>query len=267
MRADLRMTVAVLFTLAFIASITQAFGSQQKTESCAPYYETRIAFLLGCCGDLELGYPGPRFPVQDSRSERATLAITEVDQALRQKCLDNTNPKFFDILLDRVGAYILRASENFGNQNSDNTAPLRATNDFVQAGRFLDDFVHRYPSESVARWYWITEALERAGEPRSALQFITRLPSDCCDEAEIARVRGDLLFNMGNQGGAAAAYAQWVKTSNQTSNLKCNHPTSFAHATLLDSNGFLALPPPSRQKSMSLTFCFSSDGWSPYFRN
>jgi hypothetical protein len=65
-----------------------SFCTQKRTiPECTEYYESRVAHLLGCCGDVPIAeYPGPRFPYPMDEAELATQALKEVDAARKSGC-------------------------------------------------------------------------------------------------------------------------------------------------------------------------------------
>jgi hypothetical protein len=263
----LRRIGALLFGLCLIgAVVSNAQDRVQRTETCGAYSERRIAFLLGCCGDLELSYSGPRFAAKLSTTERAMLAIAEADKALTEKCLVPASSEYFSIMLDRIGAHLVLSSERFRATDTEGVKTEKAINDAKVAGQLLHNFTQKYPEESVREWSWIATALSRAGEPWTALNFMANLSPNCCDNAARARIRGDLLFKLGVWGEAAVSYSNWMDI--EGSKAHCGYETSLANATILNSWGFRVSVPEQPTRQMSATMCAPREEsrWTPYAR-
>ena len=181
-------------------------------EECARYHEIRVAYLLGCCGDVPIGYPGPPFPGKLNAHQRATRAIEEAARA-RKVCVTKESPEYLSVTLDMAGAYLMRgAARSHAERRADSLQ--RGAEDAASAKQILLAFTREHPSESFQVWRWIATALSQAGSPGEALEFLSRLPPQYAEEGEVHRVKGDLLFVLDDHDAAAGAYSEWLSAPN-----------------------------------------------------
>jgi hypothetical protein len=226
--------------------LVAAVGLLRADEKCATYHEQRVAYLLGCCGDLSVVPPGPLFPGNLDARQRATLAIKEASLS-RKVCTEKGTPEYLSLILDMAGAYLMRANATTYTAKADTrTDSLRtAASDAASALQILLAFNREHPSESFRSWKWIATALNQAGSPWEALLFLSRLPPEYAEQGERRRFEGDLFFRLGMEGAASSAYAEWLSASNVD---QCALE-SFAHAALLENSGF-RLPQHQRSENV-----------------
>lgn len=233
-------------------------GGLYGDEKCETYHEERVAYLLGCCGDLGIDYPGPFFPGNLDDRHRATLAIEEAGGALKQ-CKDKESPEYLSLTLDMAGAYLMRADATmYAANNHTRAESIRtASSDSASALRILLDFERKHPSESFPVWKWVATALSRAGSPWEALQFLIGLPIADAEKGERSRYEGDLLFRLGMRGAAANAYGEWLSSRNVN---QCAE-NSFAIAAILENSGFRSL----HYKRSENVLCDPPTDWFSYY--
>jgi len=254
------VATAVMF-LEILASPEIGYAGLPGQTDCGSYYESRVAYLLGCCGDVVGNYPGPVFPGSLDNVQRGELALAEIDSATRRDCTNPRSAAALGMVLDKAGAHLLRAealASKAVTQKGESRAALSAADDAVAAVSILKDFTSEHPAESSKLWGWIATAFWRAGNPWQALAFVSTLSAACCDEREIARFKGDVLFDLGILDSASFAYSQWL--SGASPSLYCGEERSLQNAKELRLRGF-AIPEASLQLGGS---CGQADGWRPY---
>jgi hypothetical protein len=187
--------------------------AQQRTniEKCAEYYDTRIMFLLGCCGDVPIAdYPAPPFP-EMGETERATRALQEIKDSRNFRCNKAGSVGARTLTLNAISARLMRAQ---ARSKSESAADLQAVVlDTELAVRDLQSFVDTYPASAMRIWYWIGMAFRRGGHTWKAMAFVWGLPEGCCRSGEKAVFLADLYFDLGVFGAASEYYSAWLEWS------------------------------------------------------
>jgi hypothetical protein len=236
-------------------------SSSAERDVCS-YYEERVAFLLGCCGDVELGYSGPRFPRFDNRKDRAAAALKEIGIALKQ-CSNYQSAEHASLLLDRVGADIELSNRliDSGEYPSSLAAVHQAANHAERAVEQLSIIINSYPKVVSNLWPWIAESFVKAGRPFEALSFLNSLHPSSSDQATFRKMRGDVNFALSAYASAADDYSHWAASTHRS---PCRDGISDANIAYLQNRGFkiaTSMTEPSQQ-----SVCFGGDDWHPYLR-
>lgn len=222
---------------------------------CTEYFEPRIKFLLGCCGDLGADYTGPPFPDSMSEFERASRALNEVEAASKMKCLDGNSRGAMALKLDRIGAHIMRAQARL--RPSSGVARSAALTDVKASSDGLRSFVSSHRDVSFRIWWWIATAFRLSGQLWDGLTFLDQLPDECC-AGEAHAAKGDLLFELGGYQAAADEYSRWLLARDRRS--LCGHATSLSHVAELRKRGFKMPTIPDENGRL----CASGNDWLPY---
>lgn len=245
----------------FISSLSFAQkNDSERIQDVCSYHEARVAFLLRCCGDTEIAYPGPRFPSYREGTARAAAALKETEVGLN-RCEDHRSAQYVSLLLDKVGAELEAAAAiiEMGEQSSDlaESAAVHAN----QAARQLQIVLNLYPRVSVHLWPWFTHSLLRAGRPLDALRFLSSLGTGCCDKAALSRARGDVLFALKAESRAAKEYSSWLSLAKE----HCGDEISLANVSYLRNKGF-EIPATGVSLINDHAVCITTDDWHPYVR-
>ena len=253
------LTMSLFFPF-FISSLasSQPSSSTQTKDVCS-YYEARVAFLLRCCGDTEIGYDGPRFPSYPDASARTAAAVNEAEIGLK-RCEPPRSPQYVSLLLDKIGAELESAAtllEVGGHSSKLGVVSAHAN----EAARELQIVLDSYPRVAVRLWPWLTHALIRAGRPLDALRFLSSLGSGCCDLAMLNRIRGDVLFILKAEAPAAAEYSSWLSLGKS----QCGSEISLANVSYLRSKGF-EISDTGASLNSDHAICGATDEWHPYVR-
>lgn len=253
------MRLVVGFVLGVWSVTGLALGAERG--NCAKYYEPRVASLLGCCGDLELSYPGPPFLPGQTAYDRAKLAMAETTEALSRHCLVKTSPQYLSLLLDRAGARLEIARE--GLADADARAISTSAKEAKAARDELRSFTRTYSHAATQGWEWISAALSQAGDPWFALEFVSQLPDGCCDAATVARVKADLFMQLSMSHEAARFYEMWLRLDSSA----CRPARSLANVSLLVKRGLrLGAANELANRGVPAVTCVEEADWKPYFR-
>lgn len=251
--------LTVLFAPSVIPEATD--GSTLKRPGCGRYYMARVAYLLGCCGDVAPNPPGPPFPGSLSKGQRALLALNEIDLAQKRGCVDGGSREHLSLLLDSAGAHIMLAqalSVDAVTQTAGSGVARRAATEADSAIAILRAFTGQHPVESSKVWSWIAEAFRQAGNPWESLAFLSGLEAKCCDPRQVARLKADLLFDLGVADAASVEYSKWLAGRGPSD--FCGEENSLRNASQLRERGF-TIPEVFRQ---SQGVCMPPLGWPPY---
>jgi hypothetical protein len=250
---------------AILSTASVVFGQEHAARSddrrCADFYLARVAYLLGCCGDLEVAYPGGRFASPLDAVQRATRALAEIDLATMSPCAHDRVEDRIDLKLNRIGAYIMCSRARV--EGPDELAGgLRDAN--VAAGE-LRAFVQSHPRAAAKLWLWLAMAFRRSGRPLDALAFLAGVEKSCCQRdyraaAQLAAIKGDILFELAVYGPAGNAYSQWLGSVNQPS--LCGRERSLSNIRELRRRGFQIPTVPGEQESRGP--CLAGSEWEPY---
>jgi hypothetical protein len=233
----------------------------EKGRDCGSYYMDRVAFLLGCCGDVTPNPPGPPFPAPLSKAQRAMLALNAISLAQKRGCVDSASRKHLSLRLESVGAHIMLAqalSVDAMTQTSGSGVARGAAAEADSAMAILKAFTRQHPIESAKVWSWIAEAFRQAGNPWESLAFLSGLDANCCDPRQVARFKGDFLFDLGVVDAASVAYSRWLVGRGPSD--FCGEEISLRNASELRRGGF-TIPEPLVQPQ---GVCMPSPGWQPY---
>lgn len=245
-----RLSLALL-----IATLVAFAGAAQASESlkrdCTQDSGMHIADLLGCCGDVHQSYSG-------TESGRMTVALVEIRNTLRKGCVNQGSPEYLEILLDSAGAYLARAQATV-SEGRDASAVSAALNDTNKSIGIIQAFLREHPKEASQVWYWIATALQQAGRPWLALEFVSKLDPRCCKKDQINEFRGELLFELGINDAASKAYSEWLSES---SDYYCGHSVSLSHVDTLRHHGFV-IPKVDEGPQEN---CIVLSAWVPYVR-
>jgi hypothetical protein len=242
--------MALLLLLLCSAALSQG----ERAERCTQYHASRVGFLLGCCGDQRIHYPGPPFPDSMDEVERATRALREVEAATRLSCYTQTSRGARLLTLNGIGAHIMRAQARA--RFSPDSIPSSAQDDIKVASDELRRFVRLNPTTAVRIWAWIAVAFQLSGQLWDSLMFLNQLPKGCCDEDELNALRGDLMFDLGIYQAAAEQYSRWLAASPSL----CGHSRSLLNLRELRQRGF-KVPLTSTDDSAK---CAIVEDWQPY---
>jgi hypothetical protein len=232
-----------------------SFCAQKRTiTECTEYYESRVAYLLGCCGDVPIAdYPGPRFPYPMDEAELGTQALKEVDAARKSGCYKSGSAAAKTLALNAIGAHLMRAR---ARSHSASASYLdAAVRDADLAARDLRSFIVSYPKSAVRIWYWLAMSFRRSGRPWEALRFVSGLPESVSGQKEA--FLGDLYFDLAMFDAASEHYSRWLQASGTDS--LCGYHTSIKNAAELRGLGFKIPPAPQSQG-----VCVSLGDWQPY---
>lgn len=257
------LAAMLLATLGTVASGEQP-ASLSNARKCAEYRLSRVAFLLGCCGDLPVAYPGERFASPLSGTQRATLALREVDLALRSPCPQDRSEDRLDLLLNRIGAYALRARER-AEQARLPAGVDAGLHDATIAASELRSFTQSNPDAAVRIWPWIAMTFRRSGRPLEAIWFLNSVEEKCCrkDKAsavQMAVVKADTWFDLAMYGAATEAYAEWLSAADEAS--LCGRNRSLDNIAELRRRGFAIKSYAVERSSMGV--CVPPGEWEPY---
>ncbi len=254
-----------LLVVCLLSSRLVQGGGEKPTQrmlECGKYHASRIAFLLGCCGDVGMWPPGPPFPGSLSDGQRAKLALDEIDTAQKRGCVVRGSREHLSLLLESAGAHIMLAqalSVDAATQTSRSRLARLAATQADSAVIILKGFTKQHPAESSEVWPWIAEAFRQAGGPWEDFAFLFGMDSKCCEPAQVARIEGDLLFDLGVTHAASLAYSNWLAGKGPSD--FCGEEKSFQNATELRRRGF-AIPELLMQPQ---GVCMSSQlAWRPY---
>src|ERR1700693_6425543 len=143
----------LILTALLFADISVQAEQRTNTEKCAEYYDTRIMYLLGCCGDLPIAdYPGPTFP-EMGETERATRTLQEIKDSRTFRCNRTGSVGARTLTLNAISARLMRAQERSKSKSA--TDLQAAVFDAELAVRDLQSFVDTYPASAERVWYWI----------------------------------------------------------------------------------------------------------------
>jgi hypothetical protein len=232
--------------------------AQQRTnaEKCAEYYDTRIMYLLGCCGDLPIAdYPGPTFP-EMGETERATRALQEIKDSRNLRCNRAGSIGARTLALNAISARLMRAQARSKSKSA--TDLQAAVLDAEMAVRDLQSFVDTYRASAVRIWYWIAMAFRHGGQTWKALAFVGGLPENCCRTGEKDVFLADLYFDLGVLDAANEYYSAWLKASGEL----CGHDRAVRNVEELRRRGFLIAPVPPSDPGVS---CMSNGEWQPTY--
>src|SRR6185437_900462 len=240
--SNLQRSSSFFFAVMLLGAVGPlALGEEPaRPLKCAGYRLSRAAFLLGCCGDLPVTYPGDRFPSPLDRVQRATLALREIQLALRSPCPQDRPADRLDLLVNRVGAYVMRARA--GAEDAKSPADIDASlRDATIAASELKTFVQVHPDAALKIWFWIAMTFRRSGRPLETIWFLSQVEEKCCrnDKAaliQIALVKADTLFDLGMYSAAAHGYSEWLSTADEPS--LCGQNRSLANVAELRRRGF-----------------------------
>ena len=232
-----RLNLVFIAVLPFLLLVRADAGESAPAPSCS-YYQARASYLLGCCGDLEGDYPGPRFPGSLSHGERARFALNEIETAYRKQCADRHSPEFLSLALDKVGAYILLAqalTSEVPAKEGRKPTYIEAAQKADLAATALTNFVSEHQPEACRVAPWIAEAYLRAGRQWQAVAFVSTQRPECFREG--ARFIGDVLFDLGVLDAASRAYSNWL--GGEGPSLVCDaERKSLSNAEELRQRGF-----------------------------
>jgi tetratricopeptide (TPR) repeat protein len=242
---------SMLLVSVLIAAATTAYARESVKRDCTTDSEQRIANLLGCCGDVSQSYAG-------TEVERMTAAIDAIAATKREGCMNQESPEYLEVLLDQAGAYLARARARTSEER-DQHAIIGVLSDTNKSVAIIEAFSLKHPKEASLVWYWIATALQKAGRPWMALEFVSMLDPHCCKQDQINEVRGELLFELGIYDAASRAYSAWLS---QSSDYYCGHSVSLSDAATLRHHGF-SIPEVDEGPQEN---CFVLSGWVPYVR-
>ncbi len=247
-----------VLTLVLIVTEPAIRAQQQPANPtrCGEYYDDRIAYLLGCCGDQPIvDYPGPTFPDQMGPAERATHALAEIENAKRFRCHGAGSEGANKLSLNAISARLMRAQ---ARSHSRSTVDLNAAvRDSEQAMLDLQSFVNSQPASAQRIWYWIGMAFRRGGQTWKALRFVAGLPDRCCQSGEKDVFLADLYFDLGIFDAASEHYSAWLKALGST----CGHEASIRNVGELRRRGFHVPPVPT----IAPGTCVSGGEWQPTY--
>ncbi|MCZ2154450.1 MAG: hypothetical protein LC114_11220 [Bryobacterales bacterium] len=199
-----------------------------------------------------------------SRAERATLALDEIDQALRMHCLQDRPTDRLDLLINRVGAYALRARDRIENMKSlsDFDNGLR---DAEIATTELRTFVQTHTDAAVKIWPWIAMTFRRCGRPLEAIWFLNKVKETCCaleqtDARQLARLKADAWFDLAIYSAAARDYSEWLGAADEAA--LCGQQRSLNNIGELRRRGFRIEVYSVEQSALSV--CVPQSEWEPY---
>lgn len=261
---------SLLFALMLIGTAgIVSFGQQPRANSlsegkCAEYHLLRVAFLLGCCGDLPIAYSGERFHSPLNRTQRATLALNEIDLAMRRPCPQDRSAARLDLLINRIGAYALRARDRAENATSLSDID-HGLHDAAVAAHELKAFAQAHPDAAVKIWPWIAMTFRRCGRPLEAIWFLNKVKEKCCHtdktaEGNIARVKADTWFDLAMYGAAANGYSEWLSTADESA--LCGKISSLGNISELRRRGFKIGA--HAVEGTSIGVCVPQSEWEPY---
>ncbi len=242
---------SMLLASILMTSATAPCARGSVKRDCTSDSELRIANLLGCCGDASQGYSG-------SEIERMTAAVDLIAATQRKRCVNQESLEYLEIVLDKAGAYLARARARV-SAGHDPHAIISALKDTNTSVAIIEEFSLEHPKEASVAWYWIAEALQQAGRPWKALEFVSMLDPHCCKQGQVSEFRGDLLFELGIYDAASRAYSDWLS---QSSDYYCGHSTSLSHVDVLRREGF-SIPKVDEAPQVQ---CVDLSGWVPYVR-
>jgi tetratricopeptide (TPR) repeat protein len=242
---------SMLLVSILITAATAAYAGESVKRNCTSDSEVRIANLLGCCGDVSQGYSG-------TDVERMTAALDEIAETQRKGCLNQGSPEYLEILLDQAGAYLARARARISSEHGPR-ATIIASDDANRSVAIIEEFSLRHPKESSLAWYWIATALQKAGRPLMALEFVSKLDPHCCRQDLINEIRGELLFELGIYDAASEVYSKWLS---QSPDYYCGHSVSLSHVDTLRHRGF----PIPKVDEEPQNICIDLSDWVPYVR-
>jgi hypothetical protein len=232
-------------------------GGQGDVErECTEYHRARIAYLLGCCGDQPIDYPGPAFAPSLTRSELATRALREINAARRLRCYDASSAVAKALLLNEIGARLLRGSALPGNATVRDVKA--ALNDLSTAANKLRAFVASYPAGAAGLWYWVAISFKLSGQLVDSLAFLIGLPVGCCRLEDVNVMKADLYFEMGMFEASASQYSSWLAKTTPES--LCGRKQSLSNATELRRRGFSVKAAPTEAAAT----CVVGSEWTPY---
>ncbi len=253
-----------LLMIMAVATATFLNGQQTsaRTVECADYYLERVAYLLGCCGDQVVNYAGPRFPYPLSEMQRATFALKEIDRATATGCRQDGPEKRLDLLLNRVGALLLRARARLRVAQS--AADLHtAEADAETASRELHALVAAHPRALEKLWFWVASSFRVAGRSWAALGYLSQLDrSSCCKQYLVNALKGDILFDLGVYDAAARAYSLWLGSADRHD--VCAMEAHLARAAELHRRGFKIEGFPAKNPDWVVCGAGSDVEWAPY---
>lgn len=255
---------AVLFGAVEIAAFCEQPARTAAAGKCAEYHLSRVAFLLGCCGDLPVAYPGDRFPSPLDDAQRATLALREIDFALRRPCRQDRPEHHLDLVLNRIGAYVMRARERA--QRVKSLADVDASlNDAAIAASELSGFAESHPDAAAKIWLWIAMTFRRSGRPLETIWFLTNVEEKCCrkgtpDAVQMAVIKADTWFDLAMYSAAADAYSAWLREASELS--FCGRDRSLANVAELRRRGFTIKAYAEEHSSAGV--CVPVGEWEPY---
>jgi hypothetical protein len=242
--------ILVLFSLS-------SLNGEEPKMPCTTYYQERVAYLLGCCGDMEMSdYPGTPFRASMTDVERATAALGEISAAKRTRCYASGGLAAQTLTLNGVGAHLMRARARATSLNVNDLSLARIDSDVAR--QELLAFITKYPALAAKNWYWITMSFRRSGHSWDALNFLAGLPRGCCAMAEKEVLIGDLYYSLDLLASAAEHYSLWLKSASQ--NPGCGHAQSAKNAEELRRRGFVI---PLIELGTSEQ-CVSGEAWGPY---
>jgi hypothetical protein len=245
----------LILTAVLLADRCLQAQQRAKPAKCAEYYDARIMYLLGCCGDLPIAdYPGPAFP-EMGEAERATRALHEIEDDRRFGCNKPGSVGAGTLMLNAISARLIRAQARSKSKSAtDLQAAVLGTE---LAVRDLQSFVASYPGSAARFWYWIGMAFRHGGQTWKALAFVGGLPGNCCRSGEKDVFLADLYFDLGVFDAASAHYSAWLKASGEL----CGNDRALRNAGELRTRGFQIPPVPL---SVPGSTC-SSGQWYPSY--
>lgn len=263
-----RAMSALRMPLLFVLGLVRLANGQHVDEAhsgrkCGEYRLARVAYLLGCCGDLEVNYPGNRFP-HLSAVDRATRALAEIELATKAPCAPVGLEARIDLALNRIGAYAMRASARLDAAIS--AAEVSASHhDADTATRELRRFVRLYPQAANKLWAWVATTFRRAGQPLEALAFLTQVANNCCEHdpsagARLTAMKADILYDTAVYSSAARLYSEWLSRA-EPGDL-CGRARSLRNVAELHGRGFGIRGYPVEQKTELI--CIEESEWEPY---
>ncbi len=245
---------------------TAAVGQTDKGHGhlCVSEYLERIAYLLGCCGDLPSRYPGPPMPNFLSDVQKASQALKEISLAERHSCPRVREHDRVNLRLSRVGALAFQARVKYSAEDVTERSDGRSEAEL--ATRELLALLKASPSVSKKAHLWAAQTFVAVGRPLEALSLLQNEAITCCDveidSRRAAVLRGDIAFNLGLWALAAKSYSKWLTGIEE--HFLCGHRSAILRAEELRRRGFRIAPVPP---ASGLVTCSDSDpvDWRPYF--
>ena len=259
----------VLSSLAFLGVACALLGYSQEVvvpgisgTDCAEYHLARVEYLLGCCGSVPSGYPGPQFSGLLDDIARATLAVEEIAAAERGGCAADDAHTNEELKLNKVGAFLWRAKLLAGRDSTVGVDQFLA--DVDSAALTLDRFVRNHPDVSCQVWQWVAHAYVRAGRLWRAYAFARKLGEECGTRSDLDVFIGDVLYELSVYDLAARHYSAWLSTWLETPSVAvlCGRGSSLANITDLSRRGFDL---PQAPRSDPAVRCQVTP-WVPYVR-